>query len=130
MSIVLYRVSVTSIDADTLEPAAKKWTEYFLHAPSAREAFSEHCRDDDPEIINTVVALDEVVVERSSIEALTEVDDEMEPGLVLRMGRSNVLESRAVERWQLDEETIAARIERLDQLLAQANAIRERLKTG
>ena len=129
MSIVLYRVSVTSIDADTLEPATKKWIEYFLHAPSARDAFIEHCRDDDPEIINTVVAFDEVVVERSSIEAVSDVDDDLEPGLVLRMGRSNVLESRAVERWQLDEAAIAARIERLDQLLAQANAIRERLNT-
>jgi len=129
MSVVLYRVSVIGIDADTLEPATKKWIEYFLDAPSAREAFDEHCQDDDPEIINTEVSLEEVVVERSSIEAFSEVDDDLVPVLLLRLSQPIILDVSAVDRWQLDEETIKARIERLKQLLAQANAVHKRLNT-
>jgi hypothetical protein len=122
MSVVLYRVSAVNIEVTTWEPATEKWAEYFFDLPSARHALDKHSREAAPDIITTEAALEEVLVERRSLEARTDYDDDDVPVLILRLGQLKILDSSVVDRWKAQPETIKTKIERLKQLKAERDA--------
>ena len=118
MSVILYRLSAVNIDEDTLKPATKKWVEYFWDPQSARHALDESSKDDH----STVEAsLEEILVERRSLEARSDYDDDDVPVFILRLGQLKILDTSLVDRYRAKAETIEAKIKRLKQLNAERN---------